>query len=388
MTKSAVVFTDLKASKEAGTELAEKINEKMEGNIPNVVILFASSVHEYDELLKPLKQLTKTEILIGSSSAGEFTVDSFGTDAACAVAISSTDLKFSAGIAHGIKASRENVADELFKTLQSDNQYQYRYHSAMIFADALSGYTDELIDLLTERTGGSYQFFGGGAGDNANFNRTDVFLNEHSATDSAVILAILSNKPIGVGVSHGWQPAGEKMRVTEVDGMRLISLNAMPAEEVFAEYAAKTNQPFDHQAPIPFFLHNVLGIETSDGYKLRVPLAIQPDGSIIIASDIPAGSYVSFMATDGDSARNAALTAATAALQQIDGHKPNVALFFDCVATRLRIGKDFGFELDQVKETLNAINYAGCNTYGQVARVNGQFSGFHNCTAVVCVIPE
>lgn len=31
---------------------------------------------------------------------------------------------------------------------------------------------------------------------------------------------------------------------------------------------------------------------------------------------------------------------------------------------------------------------AGCNTYGQIARAEGQFSGFHNCTAVVCVIPE
>ena len=27
-------------------------------------------------------------------------------------------------------------------------------------------------------------------------------------------------------------------------------------------------------------------------------------------------------------------------------------------------------------------------SYGQIARADGQFSGFHNCTAVVCVLPE
>jgi hypothetical protein len=31
---------------------------------------------------------------------------------------------------------------------------------------------------------------------------------------------------------------------------------------------------------------------------------------------------------------------------------------------------------------------AGCNTYGQVASIEGQLSGFHNCNAVVCVFPE
>ncbi len=45
----------------------------------------------------------------------------------------------------------------------------------MLLADALSGYTDEIIDKLTERTAGTYQFFGGGAGDNANFKNTCVF---------------------------------------------------------------------------------------------------------------------------------------------------------------------------------------------------------------------
>jgi len=31
--------------------------------------------------------------------------------------------------------------------------------------------------------------------------------------------------------------------------------------------------------------------------------------------------------------------------------------------------------------------FVGCNTYGQIARAEGQFGGFHNCTAVVCVLP-
>ena len=388
MTQSAVVFTELNDGAQAGQELGQLINNKFLGVTPDVVIVFASSVYDYSAFLMAIKETCNPVILVGSSSAGEFTSNDFGTDSACAIAIQSTDLKFTAGFAQGIKESRTNVAEKLSKSLADINDYQYQYYSAMIFADALSGYTDELIDQLTEKTTGKYQFFGGGAGDNANFQRTHVFHETNAYTDSAVILEILSNKPIGVGAAHGWKPVGEKMRVTEVDGMKLVSLNARPAIEVFLDHAKSTGQQLEVDNPIPFFLHNIIGIEIAGNYKLRVPLGVLPDGSITMASDIPNGAYVSFMTTDNDCSKEAAMIAAKNAMEQLGDHKPNVALFFDCVATRLRMGKTFDFELEQVKETLDGINYAGCNTYGQVARINGQFSGFQNCTAVVCVIPE
>jgi hypothetical protein len=41
-----------------------------------------------------------------------------------------------------------------------------------------------------------------------------------------------------------------------------------------------------------------------------------------------------------------------------------------------------------VQEELGEVPYAGFNTYGQIAQSAGQFSGFHNCTAVVCVLPR
>ncbi len=387
MTKSAVVFTLLTDGNEAGKDLGTKIKEKFTDQVPDVVIVFASSVYDYTSLLQSLKDTCQTKLLVGSSSAGEFTSSDFATDSACAVAISSSDLQFKAGLATDLKKDRTTAADQLANILSPD-EFEYQYHSAMIFADALSGYTDELIELLTEKTMGRYQFFGGGAGDNANFQSTHVFYDTAAYTDSAVILEILSNKPIGVGAAHGWTPVGQRMRVTETDGMRLISLNAQPAAEVFAAHASASGQQFDPSQPIPFFLHNILGIEVAGDFKLRVPLAVLPDGSVALASDIPNGAYVSFMTTDNSYSKQAAVDAATAAMAQLGDHKPSVALFFDCVATRLRMGKEFDFELDKVSQTLNGVNFAGCNTYGQVARINGQFSGFQNCTAVVCVIPE
>jgi hypothetical protein len=94
------------------------------------------------------------------------------------------------------------------------------------------------------------------------------------------------------------------------------------------------------------------------------------------------------MTTSNQSAADAATQALQHAKQQLEGQTPGVALFFDCVATRLRMGQDFGMELKAVQAELGSANYVGFNSYGQIARADGQFNGFHNCTAVVCLIPE
>lgn len=93
------------------------------------------------------------------------------------------------------------------------------------------------------------------------------------------------------------------------------------------------------------------------------------------------------IAQTGDRQR-AAERAVRSALARLLGHQPAAALVFDCAATRLRMGRDLEIELAAIGDVLGTAQYAGRNTYGQIARVEGQFSGFHNCTAVVCVLPE
>jgi hypothetical protein len=206
-------------------------------------------------------------------------------------------------------------------------------------------------------------------------------------SDAVVALEILSSKPLGVGVSHGWEPASRALRVTEADGMRLISLDGLPAVEAFEEHAETTGKSVDRSEPIPFFLHNILGIDTGAGYRLRVPLAVLPDGAVLCAAEIPVGAIVRIMRTTHASAVEAAERAADAAVGSMP-NRPVAALFFDCVATRLRMGDQFAEELAGLQGRLGSIPLAGCNTHGQIARAEGQFQGFHNCTAVVCAFPE
>ena len=386
MTKVAAVHTIAQDAASAAKDLATQIQSQLDGP-PDALVLFASSAFDYVTLLQDLQAAVHPEILIGSSSAGEFTHGNAGVGTASALAIRSSELKFAVGIGHGVSRDGRAAARELVSSFKGlDSEFPHR--AALVMSDALAGHAEALVEELTLRTSGRYVLAGGGAGDDARFAKTHVFLGTEAHTDAAVALELLSHKPIGVGVGHGWEPASTAMRATEVDGMRLIGLNGQPAIEAFDAHARENGKEFNHDDPMPYFLHNILGIATGDGYRLRVPLAVHEDGSITCAAEIPEHARVHIMKTSNASATMAAAHATDRALAALEGHAPGAALFFDCVATRLRLGDEFAYELGSVVERLGGAKMVGCNTYGQIARAEGQFSGFHNCTAVVLVIAD
>jgi len=389
MTETIVVYTGAPNSEDAARELCERITAEMPGAPPDALVLFASPQYDQPALLRALAERCQPKVLVGASSAGEFTSDARGTGLACALALRSGEILFAAGVGRGIGTDRQKAAQQLASAFRDPTPRTHPYRCALILTDALAGYADDLVEQLTIATGGQYQFFGAGAGDDAQFRRTNVFFGAEALTDAVVALEMLSTKPLGIGVGHGWKPASPGMRVTEARGMTLLSLNGLPVVDAFEAHALATGQSFDRDAPLPFFLHNILGIDTGSGYRLRVPLAVGDDGSVTCASEIPVGAKVHIMATDTGSAVEAARRATESAIAALQGKQPRVALFFDCVATRLRMGEAFGQELDALGDLLGpAVSFLGCNTHGQIARADGQFGGFHNCTAVVCVLPE
>ncbi len=387
MSDFAVVYTDLPDSEKAGHALGLQIREAMLPR-PDAIIVFATSLYDHATLLRALRKACDPEMLVGCSSAGKFTTDAHGGGLASALAISSREMEFSAGIGRDVSCDRRAAAEQVVSSFRGLKNQDYHYRTALVLIDARSGLSEAFIEDLALRTKGAYQFFGGGAGDNAQFQYTPVFYNEEVVSDGVVALEILSDKPLGIGVRHGWQPMGEEMHVTASSGTLLLSLDDRPAVEAFKAYASETGQKFNPETPMPFFLHNLIGVDTGTGYKLRVPLHVNADGSILCVADIPRNARVKIMGSNTISTTEAARAATIAALQKLCGAKPGIALFFDCVATRLRMGYEFGQELGAVQDTLGSARYVCCNSHGQIARAQGQFSGFHNCTAVVCVFPE
>jgi hypothetical protein len=369
-------------------EIGAGIKRAFNGKPADALVVFASAEHDFGRLLEGLAVECGTETIMGASSAGEFSHSARGEGSVSALALRSDDMRFSIGLGENLSDNPGTAARAVARSFSGVSNSPLPYRAALVMTDALAGHTDAVVDELTIATGGEYRFFGGGAGDDGKFRKTHVFAGRKAASNAVAALEILSSKPLGVGVSHGWVPAGKPMRVTEADGTRLVSLNGAPAIHYIEDYARETGQHFDRSNPLPFFLHTILGIETAGQHRLRVPLGVEEDGTIACAAAVPQGATIRVMKTSAESAVMAAQQATRSALEALGGSRPSAAFVFDCVATRLRMGNAFDDELRSCAELLHPAGFVGCNTYGQIARAEGQFGGFHNCTAVVCVLPE
>jgi len=374
----------------AGDDLATQLLDTLDGDRPDALILFASAQNDYGALLAALDARCHARATVGCSSAGEFTSDASGTGMTSAIALIAPDMQFRATLATSLSTDRVEAARTLVAGFQGVESSRFRHRTALVLVDALAGHAEDLVEQLTLATAGMYRFVGGGAGDDGAFRQTHVFLGTEFHTNAVVALEILSDKPFGIGARHGWQPASAALRVTESADSCVVSLNTIPASDAFEEHALATSQAFDRADPLPFFLHNVVGVKSDDGFKLRVPLGIAAEGGVMCAAEVPTGATTHIMSTQSVAAAEAASAAVKDAVDQVEraGHTPKAALFFDCVATRLRLGQDFGNELDAVGTALGDAPFVGFNSYGQIVRAEGQFSGFHNCTAVVLVIPD
>ena len=386
--RSHAALSRLSESSAAGHALGTEVRSALGGDAPDAMIVFASSQHDYERLLQAISTSSGCKTLVGSSSAGEFTDKESGTGWASVLALSSKSMIFSLSVGTDISSDPAGAARSVAEGFAGLSGRPLPYRCALVMTDALAGHADQVVEELTVATGGNYNFFGGGAGDDGHFGKTHIFAGTRALTNSLVALEIQSLKPVGIGVAHGWEPASKPLRVTEVHGSTIVSLNGAPAVHAFESHAESLGLTFDAADPLPFMLHNVLGIADNGRFRLRVPLAIQENGAVVCAAPVPEGCIVHIMRTTAQSAVAAAEQAAKAALAGLNGASPSAALVFDCVATRLRLGTAFEDELNACASVLKPTTFAGCNTYGQIARAEGQFGGFHNCTAVVCVFPE
>jgi hypothetical protein len=209
LAESAVAYTSEQDGAAAGRELSRKLKEAMPGPPPDALIVFASPRYDQSVLLRSLHDACRPGVLVGAFSAGELTSDHRGEGLACALALRSTEIKFAAGVGRGLGADRGAAARSIVSSFQGQRETRHVFRSALIMTDALAGHADDLLEQLT-------------------------------LTDAAVGLEILSEKPLGIGAGHGWEPSGPPLRVTEAERMSVVSINGLPAVEAFEQHAKRT----------------------------------------------------------------------------------------------------------------------------------------------------
>src|SRR5579875_3479119 len=152
MTATTSAYTRHLEAGAAARELAAQIDRNVPK--PDALICFFSARHDHVSLLSELSRRYPAAVLVGCSSAGEFSSEYQGEGSASVFAISSEDMVFTSSIATGISNRPAEAARALLSPFRGFSDGRFLYRSALILNDALAGSADELVRMLNVQTGG------------------------------------------------------------------------------------------------------------------------------------------------------------------------------------------------------------------------------------------
>lgn len=369
----------------ASTEAREKL-----GGEPLIAIVFATSKTDLPSLARGVGEVLGDTPVIGCSTAGEFVTDRVSNGGVAVAIIASDEMGLAVGVGEGLRANTPRAVQQLCANLRKNRRAApagAALKTIFMLSDGMAGNGEGLVDALAMEAGAGVTIAGGAAGDDALFKETFVFLNDKVYKDAVVAAELTTKKKIGVGVFHGWCAASAPGTVTKADGGKLIAIDGKPAIEFYEAYARKKGVELTKENRNAFVFTHELGIMLMNNeLKVRAPLNVNDDGSISCATEVPEGKQVRIVEGDHEQIIAAAKTAAENAMQALGGQPPAGAIVFDCVARKLVLDTRFHAEVDAFRDVVKA-PIMGFNTYGEIARVRGQLSGFHNTTAVVAVLP-
>ncbi len=339
--------------------------------------------------------------MIGASSAGEFTGDHVERGSVAVGLLSSDDIKIFTALAEGIKEDPESTIKEAIAKLP-DHVEGYPYMSAIILADGMSGAGEEIALLASYLFDQNIRIVGGMAADDFKMEQTCVFCDSNIRSNALTICLFASKMPLFSGVKHGHTPLSRALKATRVKGNVLYEINNRPAWEVWKEetkvhaknLGIDVDQIKKKSEIISFFLNYLMGLssEIEGEYKIRWPAQLNEDGSLEFTCGIAQGSIFRIM--DGSNLQNqinSAEEAAWIARQSAEnaGYSDFAGiLVFDCAARQAMLQDRFCDAVEGFKKALPNIPLLGWETYGEIRLEPGQFSGFHNTTSVVLLIPH
>jgi methyl-accepting chemotaxis protein len=384
-----------------GREAASSAADALGADHIDFCQVFCSSEYDYEAVVDGIRSVIGSgPVLIGCSSAGEFTESEQAEGSVTVSLLSSDAMRFFTGLGTGLGDDATAAVEEAVASLpESVDGYPHR--TAITLYDGLAGLGDEVPEAVQAALGEDVTIVGGAAADDFKLDATAVFGGGEVATDAVAIGLIASERPVSVGVDHGHSPISDPLTVTDAEGTTVHELDGDPAFDAWRDavqsYLTEIGEgeiDFDAIDDGSLELLGVLtefefGIEdeATDEFAVRWPgRDLTTDGSLTFPVEIPEGTELRVLHSPPgdqiDAGRDAARTAVESAGDDVAG-----AFVYESVCRSVIMGDTFDQAVAALSDELPTA-LVGVETYGQLSWNADQQHGFQNTATVVVLLPE
>ncbi|MGM8363666.1 FIST signal transduction protein [Flavobacterium sp. ARAG 55.4] len=361
------------------------LQEKKVLRNPLVLVFGNRYLLEKEEIITEIRKEFPYEHLVFGSSSGEIMGGNVNDNS---VTITAIDFDKSSFIVQTENVLEHNKnANELGEVLYDKIPKAGLKH---LFVLSEGSYVNgsSLIKGLETKIEDSISITGGMCGDDARFEKTIASYKENPKEGEVILIGFYGETlDISFASFGGWIPFGPERIITKSEGNILYEIDGQPALNLYKNYLGEKANELP-QASLLYPL-NV----TPEGKKepvVRTILGIDNENqSMILAGDVPKGSFVQLMMASVDGIADGALKAAEIAMKERK-ELPQVAILVSCIGRKLVMNQRVEEEIEQVQEIIgNDVAVTGFYSYGEMAPFNGETScELHNQTMTLTLISE
>jgi hypothetical protein len=351
-------FTTAHSSLPSATAAVEEIIKIWGDVIPSLIVFFASTVYNLEEIGKGLKQHFPEAEVMGCTTAGELISGQMLKNSVVAMSLSKTavprvHLEVIEDMTNGGNVPRalagfEEVYRESMATMAPTA------YVGLVLVDGLCVAEEKLIDKIGDRT--NVLFVGGSAGDDLKFKATYVFANNRAYTNAAVLALLKPDVPFEILKTQSFCNLNKKLVATKVDEdkRQVLEFNGQPALKAYSEALDLSEEEAKDK-----FMSNPVGLLVNDEPFVRSPQQVKGESMIFYCSVLKNSELTLLQSMNIVDDTQAALQAKIKEMGSV-----SAILNFHCILRTLELEAEH--QTQAYADLFKDIPTAGFSTYGEI----------------------
>lgn len=371
-----------------GRNIAQQAKEALRGLPPSLALLFVS-YRAPKQVLKGVLQILDDVLLIGSTSAGEYSSTGYVENGAGLMLIhSEQSLFYPIGYQSGWWRRSQPLLGQLIGTSDDGFGSRFNHRSLMLFPDDRSMNLDDVITQAIHETGMLYNILGGPSPtvEMPPPRSPTLFFNSKLFHNGMVGAEVLSQNAFGLSIANGWKPVSGPYRITDSEKNLISKIDGRPAREIYEDFLLAHKLPLDY-LDSPELIKYPIGICAEGDCRVSLAMGFNHEGGLKVTSAPPSNTIIHILATEQSAMTAAARRSIERALQNTTT-PPAGILFIDCMSTAMVLGESYSQQQQIVGATIGDVPFLGFRSHGVLARLSGQTNGHYECSVGTWVIPE
>jgi len=397
--KSAIAISyELDDIETAANELTAEIKDKLDMKKNTVAILHGQPEMEIGELSARISRELGCQVIGGTTAAGALlTNEGYHELSVVLHVLTADDCYFAAAISGPLATDPEKEVTETYQKAYNDlKKKDAGAEPEMVVCVATivpSIASDNILEIISDGCG-SVPVFGFNAGDDFEFCKQQVYLDDEYGGDRVAVLLISGNvRPIFQTANLAGKKALEKRLVTKSHNNIICEIEGKPAFEYIKEFPFiddQTTSLFNYQ-----FFVEMQNDEYNDGIPVSRALNTynKETGEVMCFANVPENSYIGLLYCDGNDVATTCENGLNEFLEKLNAaggdYEYTTMLIATCSLRNMFLAEMRETEGRLVKEMIGAkLAVSGLHAFGEIAPTsvsNGKaVNRFHNATFTLC----